>query len=461
MTAWIGPSDVRPSLALCWGLAFAYGVVAAGLIQLVLLPYVFPAWHGGDGLLAGGDWLVFHRYGEYLARLIQARGWAAFELRPFGLAPAGIAGAVYALTVPRPWTLIPLNAALHATATILLLRVVELFLPVRRRALWTVLPYLLYPTALTWVAQIHKDSLFALGYAALLFGWAALAAAARRAGRGAGGALAALGVGFVLIWVVRPEHVWPMQGLGLVPAVIALGAWVGVAARESGLRLRAAAVIGLLAAVMVLPSWFDRATAVRTLPGRPPARATAPDELRDGRWTDPVAQRGVRALAWYRTDWLPPSVDRAAYRLALIREQFLIEYLAGQSNIDVDVGMRSAGDLLRRLPRGLQVALFAPFPLRWLDAGSQAWTSTSRRIVSLEMVGVYVAMLGLPLAMWRWGRRPELWIVVLACVLPLALYGVTIPNVGALHRFRYPFLMPLVALGLAAWLRGWRRPASS
>jgi hypothetical protein len=164
----------------------------------------------------------------------------------------------------------------------------------------------------------------------------------------------------------------------------------------------------------------------------------------------------VSALAWYRTPWLPAAVDRAAYRLALIREQFLISYLFAQSNLDAEVGMRSVPDLVRRLPRALQIALWAPFPVQWLEAGSLAWTTASRRLVSLEMLGVYLAMLGLPLAVWRWGRRPELWIVLLGCLLPLALYGLTIPTLGALHRFRYPFLMPLVALGLAGGLAGWR-----
>jgi hypothetical protein len=315
--------------------------------------------------------------------------------------------------------------------------------------------------------------MFDLGYAALLYGWATLAAAAFRNGTGATGAVAALSAGSVLIWVMRPEHVWPLQGLGLVPVIIALGAWLGPTARGVRPRARVAVVLGLLVAAVLVPAWLAAHTPValrvrggmpsvpRVHGGTPGQARPMPVEPADGRWTDPVLQRGVRALAWYRTPGVPAAVERVAYRLALIREQFLFSYLDARSNIDVDVGMRSVPDLVRRLPRALQVALWAPFPRQWLQTDSPTWTGASRGLVSLEMLGVYLALLGLPAAIWRWGRRPELWSVVLGCLLPLALYGLTIPNLGALHRFRYPFLMPLVALGLAGGLAGWRRPRAS
>src|SRR5262249_7723224 len=117
-----------------WGGIFAYAAVAALLVQLVLLPHVFPAWHAGHRLLLGGDWLYFHALAAALAPRIPAQGGAAWELRPQGQPPSGIAAAIYALTLPEPWALVPLNAALHATAGVVLLRIVQVFLPPWRRA---------------------------------------------------------------------------------------------------------------------------------------------------------------------------------------------------------------------------------------------------------------------------------------------------------------------------------------
>ena len=68
------------------------------------------------------------------------------------------------------------------------------------------------------------------------------------------------------------------------------------------------------------------------------------------------------------------------------------------------------------------------------------------------MLGVYVALLALLAVAWQWRRRAELWIVVLPCLAILGVYSLAVPNLGALHRFRYGFLMTLVGLGVAGGL---------
>ena len=142
------------------------------LIQLVVLPHLLPAWHAGSGLLVGGDWVVFHDYAVNRAAVIRAQGWSAFELRPYWNAPIGITSAIYALTWPRPWTLIPLNAALHATAAALLFRLLQGFVTDWRWAVGGTAPFVLFPSALVWVSQIHKDGFFIVGYFCLFVAWA-------------------------------------------------------------------------------------------------------------------------------------------------------------------------------------------------------------------------------------------------------------------------------------------------
>jgi hypothetical protein len=145
-------------------------------------------------------------------------------------------------------------------------------------------------------------------------------------------------------------------------------------------------------------------------------------------------------------------VDRVAYQIALTRETFLVNYLDSQSHVDLDVGFYRATDVFRYLPRALQVALLAPFPTEWGQAGSSEWTTAGRRVVAVEMLGVYPALLALLLAAWRWRGRADLWIVVLPIVAMLGVYALAVPNLGALHRFRYGFLMTLVGLGVAGGL---------
>ena len=72
-----------------------------------------------------------------------------------------------------------------------------------------------------------------------------------------------------------------------------------------------------------------------------------------------------------------------------------------------------------------------------------------RRIVAAEMVVVYFSLLLLPYALWRWRRSAPMWILLLFCMGMLLIYAIAAPNVGTLVRFRYPYLMPIVGLGVA------------
>jgi hypothetical protein len=158
-----------------WVITFAYAAAAGLLVQLVVLPHFLPAWHAGSGRLVGGDWIAFHNYAVLAAERIRTQGWSTFELRPMTQAPVGIASPVYALTWSRPWTLIPLNAALHASAAALLFRLLRGFVTDWRWAAIGTAPFVFYPSALMWIAQIHKEGFFIAGYLCLFVAWANLA----------------------------------------------------------------------------------------------------------------------------------------------------------------------------------------------------------------------------------------------------------------------------------------------
>lgn len=449
-----------------WAIAFVYSASVALLVQLVILPYLLPAWHWRDGLLAGGDWVHFHLDAVYRAGRIRTEGWRAFEFRPMTNSPVGIASAIYALTWPKPWTLIPLNAALHATGAALLFSLLRMFVADWRWAAIGTVPFLVYPSALMWVSQIHKDGFFIAGYMSLFAGWADLARKERgaRPWRRLARAVALFAAGLGLIWIARPDQVV----VALIAAGVALAVLIVTAAvrsrRGRADRRLAAAAIALMIMTIVGAAWLapsrlaqlDR-TAFPVDPfgvewrvrPRPPVvitsrRSTVPDMS--------PPRRGVGAIPWYRTEWLPATVDLLAYRIALVREKFLVFSLASQTNIDVDVGFYRATDFVRYLPRTLQVALLAPFPTQWGQAGSLTWTTASRRLVAAEMLGVYAALLALLPVIWRWRRRAELWVVLLPCLAALIPYALIIPNLGALYRFRYGFLMVLVGLGVSGAL---------
>ena len=104
---------------------FSYCVAASAAIQFFVLPVLLPSLHAGHGLLAGGDYPGLHDIARRMALRISQDGWSAWELMPEGQSPAGLASIFYALTVSEPWTLIPVNAALHAMGGVIVMRLVQ------------------------------------------------------------------------------------------------------------------------------------------------------------------------------------------------------------------------------------------------------------------------------------------------------------------------------------------------
>jgi len=52
-------------------LTFVYALSAGVLLQWVVLPLLLPGIHAGHGLLAKGDWVVFHQEADQMAQRIQ------------------------------------------------------------------------------------------------------------------------------------------------------------------------------------------------------------------------------------------------------------------------------------------------------------------------------------------------------------------------------------------------------
>ncbi len=420
-----------------WGVFFLYPAAAALFVQLILLPLLFPQWHAGEGMLAGGDWYGFHQLAVSLAEKIQAQGWSAWELRPQGQAPSGIAAIFYVLVSPHPWTLIPLYAGLHATAAFVLFTIILRLTKNRVLSFIAVLPFWLYPSAMIWYTQIHKDGYLIAGTLLILLAWLRLGdAAIWKRWQGVLISLALLFVGALLAWIVRPYSMQMMQGVSL--AIVLLESYLFARRfwkREWRLwkALTAAAIVW--ASVVALSPFTVGGIAA---PTPTPTTTTTP----------PVQAR------WISSGW-PAIVEEKAYALALVRDDYRSGYPEAGSNIDVSVSFYSMSDILLYLPRSAEIAFLSPFPPDWFKPGTLPANTVMRRVSGLEMLGVYLALALLPYAVWRWRARPDLWIILIFCSGMMLIYGLVVANVGTLYRFRYGFIMTLVALGIAGGLAFW------
>ena len=424
-----------------WCIFFAYTTSIALIVQLLLLPKVFLTWHAGDGLLIGLDGYSFHHIAVDLAQKIHAHGWSAWELRPAGQATAGIAGVVYALTVSKPWIVVPINAALHATATLLLLRIVQLFLPNWRKALWCVLPFLLYPSAMTWYTQNHKDGYFILGSFMFIYGWILLAQTddGRNVWQRPLTAVFSSLLGVVLVWIVRPYGVQMMQGVSVVLALLLTVFFVISGAR--GQIAWQKAIVGTFVAwavvVMMVPLTEGGILAVA------PANAHEHENVSES------------AFLWKESDMVPSFLENKFYALAEVRKGFRSTYPNAGSNIDINVNFHSVWEIIVYLPRAAEIAFCAPFPSQWFKQGTIPANTMMRRISAIEMVGVYLTFIFLPYALWHWRRRVEIWLILSFCSGMMLICAISICNIGTLYRIRYGSLMTLVGIGVAGIFAAW------
>ena len=426
--------------ALLGAAIFLYTLVVSALIQLVLLPRVFPAWHAGNGLLAGTDMPFYHQLAIDLAQDIKHQGWSVWTLRPAGQAPAGIAGALYALVAPKPWTMIPLYALLHALAGVLMARIL-LFIDPR----WTVavigaLPLVLFPSAATWYSQLGKDGFSIAGYLALVLGWLMLSRAhlKPRLSHIASGFLLILG-GAGLIWIVRPYAVEILIPLS------------GAAALMLAILLIPNAAIGRLqwrwAAAALAVSWVAVATLV------PLATGGFQSEISSVTPVTPDAAEGQSRpdeLAWLNSGWLPPALDDRSRLLAEARFGFTTSNPEAGSNVDIETNFHQVSDVVAYVPRAAAIAFLYPVPIQWFQEGTLPQNTLMRRVAGLEMTAVYLALIMLPYAVWRWRGQLDTWLLLLFSTGMILVHALVFANLGTLYRLRYPYLMSLVGLSVAA-----------
>ena len=190
-----------------WGMAFfVYSLCASAVIQLYVVPQVFPQFNLGDGLIVP-DSTGFNEIAKVKSMEIIEKGWGAWELRPHRYSPAGIASIFYTIWVPRPYSLLPFNALVHALSGCLVLWILRHFFSWQSASFGGSL-FVVNPAALEWVAQIHKDGVFILGNLMVLVCLMQMGEGLKRSKAGgiAWGFLWGL-LGTFVVWVGRPQ--WP------------------------------------------------------------------------------------------------------------------------------------------------------------------------------------------------------------------------------------------------------------
>jgi hypothetical protein len=430
--------------AAIFHVAFTLAVFATGKYRV--LPQAFDA--NGNAVSVAPDSVMFHDAAVELSQSLW-RGEVGNWLQANQTFHAKLYSICFAVLGPFAGnnivTVEPLNVLCYVTILIMVFYISrEAFNA--RAAIWAAAIVACWPSLLLHTTQLVRDALFlalALAVILLVVRWNTRIYSWTQA-------LIMAAVGMVLatvVWLERAE-----MGILLVGTVL-LGALTLAIVLARQWPRGAANAVGMILLVMVtiaIPFLIPEALRL----GRP--RGRSGDQDSQQLYSQRKAQRRSRG----RIETVLQMISVA--RINEVRRDFAAEYVGGSgSNIDSDVRLENISAVARYLPRAAEIGFFAPFPYMWLASGSVVG-SAGRRLAGIESVGMYLIELVVLIGLWIGRGKLLTWFLFAVACMGVTALGLVVPNIGALYRLRYLFLILFIILaagGLVTLVRRLRHNA--
>lgn len=398
---------------------------------VIFLEYIIPnisSLHMQNSPLSP-DSAYFNDVAIKLAEKINQNGWVNWELYP----STGASGASSFLAVfyvffgEIPAFAIFFNAFFHAISGILVYFItLKIFSDNRFNkniGFISSTLFVFFPSAMTWVGQIHKESCLSAGIFLALFATINIFLSPGGIREFFKCLLFAL-ISLILIASMKPYF---LQILSLILLIILMSQLC---------RILPVSFFKVCALSIFLFSSIFLFTQINIYGNS--------SWLSGESYLTPDVQKN---FSWNETKYIPQILDRKLKALASTRAALINFGVAtnAKSMIDVDRKPASAIELIRYIPRAFQVSFLAPFPTKWFK---------TQKLVdftcSLEMLIFYTAFIGLIFLFFKKNQCIPLVCFCFAFI-PLIIYGISSPNIGTLYRIRYPFEMILLLLGLSGW----------
>ena len=420
---------------ILWVVFFCYSICAALIFQVLILPYLSSIQTDSGSITT--DAVYFDKVASSLASEIKANGWNSWRLYPSNGAPGNVAilGALYVIFGHDPSLAIPINAALHAMGGLLI------FLLARELASKESIGnyagviagslFVIFPSALVWYGQNHKDSYAIAGILLIIFVWVKVFKGPATDRSWCFWILGSL-AGIALVGIVRP---FILKVLLVVVIGILIVLVVNVILRKKVSAYKK--LIGFFLIVVVMLLGASKVTVI--------LGSVQSDETYTN-WQDQTHEINER-WKWGKSTWLPNSIDKRIKAAAKTRAG-LIDYgvgLKAKSMIDEVIKPHNVLEVATYMPRALQVAMFAPFPATWL-----ADVSMPKLVVMGEMLIYYLCLPGIIILLF-YNRKPAVWMVFFVAIFFLLIYGFTQANIGTIYRYRYAYQFVLIMLGDLGW----------
>lgn len=409
-----------------WVFFFFYSLICGIIFFEFVIPSISSLHAPGSSLTP--DSTYFNDVAIKLANDINLHGWTSWKLYP-AIAASGQSSYLAILYVffgAHPLYAVVFNAFFHAFSGVLIYLIILEILGVKNfskyAAILSASLFIVFPSAMTWVGQIHKEACLSTGI--LLSLWGIMKILSYKPGRHiAISIFSSLILSLILIGSMKP---YVLQILAVIILIIIILQCIKI-------------ILSNLLSGGVLCAYFLSIIFIFMLINR--------DSDSDSGWLsgEVFIQHNY---SWKRSDYLPEFFDRKIQAIAASRVAAISSGLAVNANsmIDIEIKPANAIETFKYIPRALQVSLLAPFPNSWFKS-----SNIVSFVSAMEMIIFYITFFGLlffiPLRIFNY---KILLCLIFAC-LPLIIFGISSPNIGTLYRIRYTFEMILLMLGICGW----------
>ena len=486
------------SVLRVWGIFFIYSVLISLVIQLIILPFLGPEYHAGDGQLMGGDWGLYQSLAVQESNKINQFGWSVWVLKSKDAMDMGIIGLISAIYsffgTQKPYILIPLFSAFHSLGAVCILMIIERLNLTRSIAFFSAIPYLIFPSSLLWVTQILKDVFSLNGSLMFLYGVIILFGLLKTHSLKVQfkeylSSFTFIFLGLSTVWFAREYMVSILLIFTLfIFLIFNIFLIVSIVKRKISILPSLGLIIFQLLVIYFINNFpnsnFYEIKVLGYSQGivnYTESKATEQERLTyQAEYEEyeakmkkiqasqrlylnqtPIQESQVNSekndllkprKRWEESTFLPNIIDMQFKKLYLNRTYFHQWNFTSNSAVDYELDLNSFLSMVKYAPRAAQIAFFAPFPSSWLRSYSTSKSSLMHKISGLEMLIVYVFLVGSIFALYIWRKKIEIWVMLSFSLYIGLVYTYSFPNVGALIRYRYAAIMILVALGISAFM---------
>lgn len=427
-----------------------YALMVMTISRELVIPHFIPSAVEGH---IKGDPYYYHLLALKKSKEISTAGIKRFELRPEGQGPAGVASLAY-LVYASPYGIVLINAVLHGISTVVMALILFRWFPLRT-SLIAITPLAISPYMIIWFSQINKDSYALAGVSLFFYGLVRILNEDKRLLPRAGFvSLLIMVAGIFLLWLVRPyinKIFFPIAAMIFAASII-----FRVARSQQQLKeFLAFAIYGVLvlASLAMLSSGAVSDETIDSLYSYNHVKKTEINTEKSNTVFSNCLER-IDGSIWRSSDLLPDVFDKNLK--AIIGHRCLIFSILNtddnpttrSSFVDMDILPSGSFEALSYFPRAALLGVFSPWPEKWGYVFKNG-PSFFYTIASLEAIILYVGLGGC--VCWLWSaRRWSILIPVLMSVCVMSIYGLATPFLGALYRYRYPWWMVIICIGVAA-----------